>query len=70
MPKTGAPMSVRMTNCGPLGWMSDKDKGYRYEPRHPETGEPWPPMPKALLDVWTRLDRLFEAAASLSRQCL
>lgn len=55
MPKTGAPMSVRMTNCGPLGWLSDKDKGYRYEPRHPQTGAPWPAMPKALLDVWARL---------------
>ncbi len=55
MPKTGAPMSVRMTNCGPLGWMSDKDKGYRYEPRHPETGAPWPQMPKALLDIWDEL---------------
>lgn len=55
MPRTGAPMSVRMTNCGPLGWMSDKDKGYRYEPRHPQTCAPWPPMPTALLDAWTRL---------------
>jgi alkylated DNA repair protein (DNA oxidative demethylase) len=52
MPRTGAPMSVRMTNCGPLGWMSDKDKGYRYEARHPETGEPWPEIPAALLALW------------------
>ncbi|WP_036287084.1 alpha-ketoglutarate-dependent dioxygenase AlkB [Methylocystis sp. ATCC 49242] len=55
MPKSGLPMSVRMTNCGPLGWMSDKDKGYRYEPRHPETSEPWPPMPQMLLDTWDAL---------------
>ncbi|PPD45327.1 MAG: alkylated DNA repair dioxygenase [Methylocystis sp.] len=55
MPKSGLPMSVRMTNCGPLGWMSDKDKGYRYEPRHPETGAPWPPIPQMLLDVWDAL---------------
>jgi len=55
MPKSGLPMSVRMTNCGPLGWMSDKDKGYRYEPRHPETGAPWPPIPQLLLDLWDRL---------------
>lgn len=55
MPRTGAPMSVRMTNCGPLGWMSDKEKGYRYEARHPMTGAPWPPMPQALLDAWTQL---------------
>lgn len=55
MPKSGLPMSVSMTNCGPLGWMSDKDGGYRYEPRHPGTGEPWPPLPRALLDAWDRL---------------
>ena len=52
MPKTGAPMSVRMTNCGDFGWYSDKGGGYRYEPRHPLTGEPWPPIPSALLDAW------------------
>ena len=55
MPRTGAPMSVRMTNCGPLGWMSDRERGYRYEPRHPQTGEPWPPIPDALLDAWRQL---------------
>ncbi|WP_457796745.1 alpha-ketoglutarate-dependent dioxygenase AlkB family protein [Methylocystis sp. S23] len=55
MPKSGLPMSVRMTNCGPLGWMSDKDRGYRYEARHPGTGAPWPPIPQMLLDVWDAL---------------
>jgi DNA oxidative demethylase len=55
MPKSGLPMSVRMTNCGPLGWMSDKDRGYRYEPRHPQTGAPWPPIPPMLLDAWDAL---------------
>lgn len=52
MPKTGKPMSVRMTNCGPLGWVTDKDRGYRYQPVHPETGNPWPPMPEQLLRLW------------------
>jgi alkylated DNA repair protein (DNA oxidative demethylase) len=52
MPRTGKPLSVRMTNLGPLGWVTDKDKGYRYEPVHPVTGEAWPPMPEALLDLW------------------
>ncbi len=52
MPRTGAPLSVRMTNFGPLGWVTDKDKGYRYEPAHPVTGEPWPAMPQVLLDLW------------------
>lgn len=55
MPGTGKPFSVRMTNCGPLGWVSDAARGYRYEPRHPETGEPWPAMPGALLDAWETL---------------
>jgi alkylated DNA repair protein (DNA oxidative demethylase) len=53
MPRTGAPLSVRMTNFGPLGWVTDKDKGYRYEPAHPVTGEPWPSMPAALLELWS-----------------
>ncbi len=55
MPRTGAPMSVRMTNCGPLGWLSDKDGGYRYEPRHPVTGEAWPAIPEVLLNAWKQL---------------
>jgi alkylated DNA repair protein (DNA oxidative demethylase) len=55
MPKTGKPMSVRMTNCGPLGWVTDAERGYRYQATHPETGDPWPPMPAALLDAWREL---------------
>jgi alkylated DNA repair protein (DNA oxidative demethylase) len=51
---SGKPMSVRMTNCGPLGWMTD-ERGYRYEPRHPETGAPWPPIPELALKAWTDL---------------
>jgi alkylated DNA repair protein (DNA oxidative demethylase) len=54
MPKTGKPMSVRMTNCGPLGWVTD-ERGYRYQPTHPETGEPWPPIPDILLKAWAEL---------------
>lgn len=52
MPKTGKEMSVRMTNCGSLGWVTDKERGYRYQPTHPLTGEPWPPIPEALLSLW------------------
>ena len=52
MPRTGKPLSVRMTNCGPLGWVSDKTGGYRYQPQHPITGRPWPAMPDLLLEVW------------------
>ena len=52
MPRTGKPMSVRMTNCGPLGWVTDKEAGYRYQPNHPETGRPWPAVPDPLLLLW------------------
>ena len=53
MPRSGRPFSVRMSNCGPLGWVSDKEGGYRYQPTHPETGENWPPIPQMLLDLWS-----------------
>jgi alkylated DNA repair protein (DNA oxidative demethylase) len=45
-----------MTNCGSLGWITDI-AGYRYEPRHPETGAPWPPIPDQLLEAWRDLAR-------------
>jgi alkylated DNA repair protein (DNA oxidative demethylase) len=54
MPRTGRPFSVRMTNLGPLGWVSDVE-GYRYQPLHPETGQPWPQLPGVLLDAWSAL---------------
>lgn len=52
MPRTGKEFSVRMTNCGPLGWVSDRDGGYRYQATHPQTGAAWPTMPAMLLDLW------------------
>jgi DNA oxidative demethylase len=52
MPRTGKPFSVRMTNCGPLGWVSDKAQGYRYQAQHPLTDRRWPPMPELLLEMW------------------
>lgn len=52
MPKSGQPMSVRMTNCGSLGWVTDQERGYRYQPTHPVTGRPWPPIPAMLVDIW------------------
>jgi alkylated DNA repair protein (DNA oxidative demethylase) len=54
MPRTGKPFSVRMTNCGPLGWVSD-ERGYRYQADHPETGAPWPPVPDLALKAWRDL---------------
>jgi alkylated DNA repair protein (DNA oxidative demethylase) len=54
MPRTGKPFSVRMSNCGPLGWVSD-EAGYRYQPTHPETGRPWPAMPPSLLAAFAAI---------------
>ena len=54
MPRSGRPFSVMMTNCGPLGWVSDKS-GYRYQPQHPATGANWPPIPARLLNIWGEL---------------
>ena len=51
MPKSGRPFTVRMSNCGRLGWLSDVG-GYRYQATHPETGRPWPPIPDALAAMW------------------
>ena len=56
MPRTGQPFSVRMSNAGPLGWVSDRD-GYRYQPTHPETGQPWPAIPSTALAAWDDLAR-------------
>ncbi|MGV3649938.1 MAG: alpha-ketoglutarate-dependent dioxygenase AlkB [Devosia sp.] len=53
LPRWGTPFSVRMTNLGVLGWVSDK-RGYRYEALHPDTGTPWAPMPQMLLDLWQK----------------
>lgn len=50
----GKPMSVAMTSLGPLGWTTDA-AGYRYEPRHPVTGQAWPDIPQVLLDLWAEL---------------
>jgi len=57
MPRSGKPMSVRMTNCGPLGWVTDRERGYRYQATHPVTGRPWPAMPQMLLDLWHEVAR-------------
>ena len=48
----GGRMSVAMTNCGTLGWVSDR-RGYRYQATDPMTGLPWPKMPAAFLQLAT-----------------
>lgn len=47
---SGHTMSVAMTNCGDLGWVTDRT-GYRYTSLDPETGQHWPPMPMPLLHL-------------------
>lgn len=54
----GWTMSVAMTNCGALGWVTDRS-GYRYDPIDPESGQHWPKMP----DVFTELAAKAAAAA-------
>ena len=49
----GHTMSVAMTNCGRVGWVSDRT-GYRYDPVDPDTGASWPAMPAAFLDLARR----------------
>jgi alkylated DNA repair protein (DNA oxidative demethylase) len=49
----GHTMSVAMTNCGRVGWVSDRT-GYRYDPVDPDTGAHWPAMPEAFLDIAAR----------------
>lgn len=65
MPRTDKPFSVRMTNCGPLGWVSDR-AGYRYQPTHPETGAPWPAIPETALRAWD----LFGGYRAAPQACL
>ncbi|PCI32782.1 MAG: alpha-ketoglutarate-dependent dioxygenase AlkB [Alphaproteobacteria bacterium] len=48
----GRPMSVAITNCGTVGWVSDA-KGYRYAPRDPLSQRPWPAMPDCLAQLAT-----------------
>ena len=54
MPRSGTPFSVLMSNCGGLGWVSDRD-GYRYTADHPVTRSAWPPMPALVERAWREL---------------
>jgi alkylated DNA repair protein (DNA oxidative demethylase) len=53
MTRAGYRMSVAMTSCGAVGWVTD-GTGYRYDPVDPATGRPWPPMPEAFRLLATR----------------
>lgn len=52
----GFRMSVAMTNCGSVGWVTDR-RGYRYDPIDPETGNRWPPMPDVFRALAVRAAR-------------
>ena len=49
----GYTMSVGMSNCGALGWVSDRS-GYRYDPLDPLSGQPWPAMPESFRELAKR----------------
>lgn len=55
MPKTGALLSVRMSNAGQFGWVTDRNAGYRYQAHRPQTSRAWPTIPGRLLDIWQQL---------------
>ncbi len=66
MPRSGAPLSVQTSNAGEFGWVTDREKGYRYEINHPITDQPWPAIPDQLLALWSKMT----CESSLPNQCL
>jgi alkylated DNA repair protein (DNA oxidative demethylase) len=65
----GWTMSVALTNCGEAGWVTDR-AGYRYDAIDPETGEPWPAMPRSFADLATAAAQAAEFAAFHPDACL
>ena len=65
----GRPLSVRMSNFGPLGWVSDP-RGYRYQAIHPETGQGWPDLAvaaiMAALAIWGSFEVFRQARGELA----
>jgi alkylated DNA repair protein (DNA oxidative demethylase) len=62
-------MSVAMSNCGRVGWVSDR-RGYRYDALDPETGRPWPPMPAVLRELALRTAAMAGFAGFKPDACL
>lgn len=60
MPKTGKELSVKMSNMGSVGWVSDKIIGYRYQDHHPFTKNKWLKISDNILDIWQKLTNLKE----------
>lgn len=65
----GFTMSVAMTNCGKLGWVSDK-KGYRYDALDPNTGAPWQAMPMSFMQLATQAATVAGFANFVPDACL
>ena len=65
----GHTMSVAMTNCGPLGWVTDR-RGYRYDPLDPQSGQPWPAMPAAFRELAGRAAETAGFSRFLPDACL
>lgn len=65
----GAMMSVSMSNCGALGWISDR-RGYRYESRDPLSQRPWPAMPAIFAELATEAAELIGFAEFRPDACL
>jgi len=66
---SGKPMSVEITSCGEVGWVSDR-RGYRYEKLDPVTGKPWPEMPKIFRQLGSRAAALAGYATYSPDTCL
>jgi alkylated DNA repair protein (DNA oxidative demethylase) len=62
-------MSVALTNCGEAGWVTDRT-GYRYDTIDPETGRPWPPIPRAFAALATEAAQAAEFAGFHPDACL
>lgn len=65
----GFRMSVAMTNCGPLGWVTDR-RGYRYAACDPDSGKPWPAMPQVLQSLAGRAAEAAGFAGFVPDACL
>ena len=65
----GKTIAISMTNCGELGWVSDR-RGYRYEACDPTTGRPWPPMPEAWRTLASQAAALAGSDGYVPNACL
>src|SRR5687767_2060564 len=65
----GYTMSVAMTNCGAAGWVTDRT-GYRYAPKDPASGKPWPPMPDVFADLAAKAAEAAGFAGFVPDSCL